>query len=78
MVKEGLDYTDKATWCDENNLFQIAEDLGYVVTGRFINFLDYFVINTVDQTRIADFLLIIAQHYFEQVSPPLERINGRH
>lgn len=77
VVNKGIDYTDKSAW-SESNLPQIAADLGYVLNGKFTEALNKFILTTVNDARITEFLLIVAQNHFKTVKPPLETVNNGH
>ena len=78
ITSASLDYTKKEVWCDDKGMGEIATNLGYVLNDRFRTvFLD-FVVGTVVDATMTDFLLLVAQHYFSKVTPPLTKINGRH
>jgi len=66
------DYTDKATWSNEN-LPRIAMDLGYVLNDRFTDAFNGYVVEMVTQAKMTNFLFIFAGRYFSSVKPPLER-----
>lgn len=67
------DYTDKATWSNEN-LPRIAMDLGYVLNDRFTEVFNDFAVRMVAQAKMTNFLFILAGRHFSSVKPPLERI----
>ncbi|HEX7542771.1 MAG TPA: hypothetical protein VF385_01680 [Patescibacteria group bacterium] len=70
-----VDYTKPSTW-SEDNLPEIAKDLGYVPDQRFRDTFRQFVIETVANARVTDFLLVVARNAFNRVKPPLQRSTG--
>jgi hypothetical protein len=77
MERGQIDYTKPDAW-SVDNLTIIAEDLGYVPDQRFADTLDHFIIKTVKDAKVTSYLLVVAQNHFENVRPPLEKVNSKH